>query len=497
LAPWLALDLREAYVLTIERGSLAAVYCGLSFFFSIISFLGFRLNEGMPRFFSVHDALNVVKACVVAQLLTSVVVFSLTRLEGIPRTTPLIHLLVLIGGLLAARVVMLLMSGDRNAHPAPHPTALEHVIIVGSTTLSSVYINFLRAHSGGRRRAVAVLDADPAVIGRAICGVPIITLPRNLNAVIDEFAVHGVRTDRIIVGGDRQLLPQSTLNELQTVCDQRDLPLDFVSELVGLDSAPKLQPRGFEPRAESGRTGARRRQLTLNPYFRFKRLVDFFGAFATIVLLSPLFALTALIALFDVGSPVLFWQQRVGQDSCSFRLYKFRTLRAPFDYHGNRVPDDQRLSIFGRLLRALRLDELPQLFNILVGDMSLIGPRPLLPVDQPRDTSIRLAIRPGITGWAQINGGNLIDVEEKGALDEWYVRHASLWLDLRIILLTVGFIFTGEKRSESAVETALAAQQESLLYRRRFRDGVLERSVAAPTVSATLLLGEAQRSIRR
>ena len=118
------------------------------------------------------------------------------------------------------------------------------------------------------------------------------------------------------------------------------------------------------------------------------------------------------------------------------------------------VPEDQRLSLIGRLVRKLRLDELPQLFNVLVGDMSLIGPRPLLPHDQPTNPTVRLSVRPGITGWAQVNGGNLVTVNEKTALDEWYIHNASLWLDLRIAGLTIRFLFTGERRFEQAVTEA-------------------------------------------
>jgi sugar transferase len=112
-----------------------------------------------------------------------------------------------------------------------------------------------------------------------------------------------------------------------------------------------------------------------------------------------------------------------------------------------------------KLLRRLRFDELPQLFNVLVCDMSLIGPRPLLPRDQPANCNLRLLVRPGITGWAQISGGTLITTEEKGAFDDWYIRNASFWLDLRIVLFTVLFLFTGERRFEQAVHQANVLQQ--------------------------------------
>ena len=126
------------------------------------------------------------------------------------------------------------------------------------------------------------------------------------------------------------------------------------------------------------------------------------------------------------GLPVLFWQQRIGQGGRRSVLQKFRSLRPPFDWRGQRVADRQKLSFIGRLLRQTRLDELPQLLNVLVGDMALIGPRPLLPEDQPANPATRLMVRPGITGWAQVNGGKFLTPEEKDQYDEFYIRNASL-----------------------------------------------------------------------
>lgn len=481
-APFLGLYLRDAYVLTPEHALTPLLYGGASFMFAILAFAMFRLGDGMSRHFSVHDALNVIKASVAAQLLTSVFLFSFTRLDGIPRTTPIVHLLVLVTGLLAARVMVLLFNPDRKVTAVPKYVALEHAIIIGSTDLSGLYIKFIRAYASGHRRIVALLDSDPRLIGRAVAGVPIIAAPQNLEAVIDEFTVHGIRIDRIMIGGGRDLLPKAALNEIRRICDRRELKLDFVAELVGLNDAPLLSPSQTRTTASVPAMVHPRRPATiLPPYFQFKRMVDFFCALAAIVILSPLFIFAALLVLIDVGSPVLFWQQRIGQNASSILLYKFRTLHSPFDSHGNRVPDEQRMSWVGVLMRKLRLDELPQLFNVLVGDMSMIGPRPLLPEDQPANAGLRLTVRPGITGWAQINGGNLITAEEKGALDEWYIRHASLWLDLHIVALTIRFLFTGEKRSEAAVDAACAAQRGKFRENatpqvRKFRDAVSRRA---------------------
>jgi lipopolysaccharide/colanic/teichoic acid biosynthesis glycosyltransferase len=183
----------------------------------------------------------------------------------------------------------------------------------------------------------------------------------------------------------------------------------------------------------------------LSSYFGVKRVLDFIFALALIVGLLPLFLCASALVLIDVGTPLLFWQRRLGQGGRWFQIYKFRTMQTPFDRLGESLPENRRLSIIGHLLRKTGLDELPQLLNVLVGDMSLIGPRPLLPHDQPANPTTRLMVRPGITGWAQVNGGKQITSVEKDQLDEWYIRNASLLLDLRIFLLTFRYVFAGDR----------------------------------------------------
>jgi lipopolysaccharide/colanic/teichoic acid biosynthesis glycosyltransferase len=184
-------------------------------------------------------------------------------------------------------------------------------------------------------------------------------------------------------------------------------------------------------------------------------MVDASTAFILLVLLAPVALVGACLAYFDVGVPIIFWQRRIGQGGREFMILKFRTYRAPFSRNGAPVSADARLSRIGKALRATRLDEIPQLFNILRGDMSLIGPRPLLPVDQPADPRLRLLVRPGVTGWAQVNGGTLVTPEEKDALDVWYIHHASIKLDCKIILRTLAIVFRGENKENSAVQTAI------------------------------------------
>ena len=171
-----------------------------------------------------------------------------------------------------------------------------------------------------------------------------------------------------------------------------------------------------------------------------KRFFDIAISFLAVVLLFPLFAFVALSIRFKLGSPVLFCQNRPGIYGKPFTIFKFRTMTDARDARGNLLPDGERLTRFGRFLRSTSLDELPELFNVLRGDMSLVGPRPLLMAYLPlysAEQARRHEVRPGITGWAQVNGRNALSWEEKFAMDVWYVDHHSLWLDVKILVLTV------------------------------------------------------------
>lgn len=194
-----------------------------------------------------------------------------------------------------------------------------------------------------------------------------------------------------------------------------------------------------------------------NPYQRFgKRLLDIAASLLALVLLSPILTVTALFVRIKLGSPVLFRQQRPGLHGKPFTLLKFRTMNDARDPDGNLLPDEQRLTPFGQFLRRTSLDELPELFNVLRGEMSLVGPRPLLMQYLERYTSEQMRrheVKPGITGWAQVNGRNALSWEEKFALDVWYVDHLSFWLDLKIILLTIWKVLRREGISQDGFAT--------------------------------------------
>jgi sugar transferase EpsL len=187
-----------------------------------------------------------------------------------------------------------------------------------------------------------------------------------------------------------------------------------------------------------------------------KRLLDLTLASLMLILLLPLMLFVALLVRAFLGTPVLFRQQRPGYQGRPFFLYKFRTMTEARGPDGNLLPDAERLTPFGRFLRATSLDELPELFNVLRGEMSLVGPRPLLMEYLPRyspEQMRRHEVLPGITGWAQVNGRNALDWPARFQLDVWYVDHWSFWLDIKILLLTFWKVFKREGISQPGQAT--------------------------------------------
>lgn len=187
-----------------------------------------------------------------------------------------------------------------------------------------------------------------------------------------------------------------------------------------------------------------------------KRVVDILIAAIALVVLSPVLLVAASLIRLNMGSPVLFRQPRPGRGGRLFNLYKFRTMFDASDESGETLPDADRITALGSLLRKTSLDELPELLNVIRGDMSLVGPRPLLPEYLPLYSSVqsrRHDIRPGITGWAQVNGRNTLTWEKRLELDVWYVDHHTLWLDMRILWMTIGKVLSRDGISHAGEAT--------------------------------------------
>jgi lipopolysaccharide/colanic/teichoic acid biosynthesis glycosyltransferase len=445
-SPLLALYLRDPGILFRADWTPVAYYWLLSSGFAVVAFFAFKIHDNMTRHFSVHEAIDIAETILFVELLTLISLFTLTRFDGIPRSIPLAHGFLLAAGLYAARIFVRIVSNDDEI-PRKYSYRGERMILIGANPAASLFIRLLNAHTPHQQHVIAVLDPDPKMIGRAISGVQVVGNPHELEALVQEYAVHGIVTGRIVVAGEVDALGAVVLREVEHVCDRHQISLSFLPRMMGL-AVP--DPVGAAVSADHKFTTP---SIALSSFLRVKRSIDIVGSLALLLLLSPLFTLTALLVFLDVGLPVLFWQERVGWKRRNFLIYKFRTLASPFDSAGNPLLSGRRPSAIGRMLRATRLDELPQLLNVLFGDMSLIGPRPLLPEDQPANTAVRLSVRPGISGWAQVHGAELVGKEEKEKLDEWYVRHVSLWLDLRITMMTLKLMMKSHLSPEEVDHT--------------------------------------------
>jgi lipopolysaccharide/colanic/teichoic acid biosynthesis glycosyltransferase len=292
-------------------------------------------------------------------------------------------------------------------------------------------------------KVAGVVSETPDVWATSLRGKKILGSVLEISTIIATLATHGVNISRIVVAMPPGGLSRAATKGLKTVAADYGAELEYLGEILGIPAVTDRQGAAAR-RADERRTW----------YSPVKRAADIVGALLLLTFLSPVLVAGAILVAIDVGWPLVFWQDRPGRRGVPFRLYKFRTMRAPIDAKGAPVPQEQRTSRLGDFIRRIRIDELLQLFNVLVGEMSLIGPRPLLPVDQPHDPDVRLSVRPGVTGWAQVNGGRLMSVVEKAAFDAWYTENVGPLVDLRIAVLTIRTIVFGEVRDARALTSA-------------------------------------------
>lgn len=453
VSPLLAFLIRDG---AINRADSVAVYCAIALATSLIAFQWFKISSPIPAFFSLHDAFTVTKACLTTVALTAVVLFIFTRLGDAPRSIPVIHFLVLGSGLIGVRALARVTDTRRAAKIAQlGGEELENILIIGANRMAWLYSGMIEEFASHDQRIIAILDERPSLRNRTLNGYLIVGSPANLSRIIDEYATHGVNVDKVVIADRPNNFTGAIWIDVCEACKRKNIPIDWLHEKFSFPCASAS--RTFE-------TGVEGRDVlgvpTGWPYWKAKRLLDVILALTMIIVLTPLTILVAALVLLDVGFPIVFWQQRIGQHGRPLHVYKFRTMRNAFDRSGHPIPESERISFLGWLLRRSRLDEIPQLFNVLKGGMSLIGPRPLLPVDQPKKIRYRIQVRPGLTGLAQINGGTLLSPEEKDALDEWYVQHATLLLDIKILVRTVWVIVRGERRNEFEIAQAIVDRSE-------------------------------------
>lgn len=438
-------------------------YCVIAFLVSLLVFQWFQTSSPISRFYSIRDAFELIKACVLIAALSALASFLLTRLQEAPRSIPILHFMLLAFGLLGTRILLRLRDTRRESHTHNAARKAEHVIIIEASRLAWFFSKMVEELAPGGYQIVAVLDERPKLRHRSLNGYPIIGTPTELEKVLADYEMHGVHIDKVVVAANPEELSPAAWNEVSRVCRTFHIGLEVLPErLISMHSA---HDDATEIAAAEQISAVPESSLHLSldrPFWQIKRLIDFAVALGIAVALSPVILVVFALVLLDVGIPTIFWQRRVGRNGAPLHLYKFRTLKTLFDRQTKERREAHDPSAIGKFLRATRLDEIPQLWNVLSGEMSLVGPRPLLPVDQPNDSKFRLAVRPGVTGWAQICGGTLISAEEKNALDEWYIRHASLRLDMAIVLRTIWMLLNGDRRNEKAISLALLEQSQDL-----------------------------------
>lgn len=426
------------------------------------------VNHSVWRYSSFNDFIRVGLAVLLIVLVSTMAAFGYNRLEGVARAIPILHGLLIFVLMCALRAVMRLLGGWwSHARASYEPVGIqpgESVLVIGVNPVAGLFIYSVRDMAKPEIRVVGVLAKDPRHQhrGRRFYGVPVLGGIGDVRNVLRQLEVHGVSVGRIVVAVAASQLSAQERDVLALIESGSDIVIDYLIERVtGLPSAVPLA-RPAAPTADEEPPPNPLPSLTelvvdpclARPYWRRKRFFDFAVSLALIIAGLPLALLVAAAVALDVGLPLLFWQERPGVFGRKLRLYKFRTMRSAHDVHGRVIPDAQRSSPIGRFLRRSRLDEIPQLFHILIGEMSFIGPRPLLLVDQSTAHSGRLAVKPGLTGWAQVHGGRNVTPADKAAMDICYIKNASFQLDMLIIVKTVRMLARGDIADDRAIAAA-------------------------------------------
>ncbi|WP_290990282.1 sugar transferase [Hyphomicrobium sp.] len=429
----------------------------------------FGLNRTVWRFTSLSDCWLILAASawiVVFAITGNLAVGGIQAIRDMPQSLPVMQGLLILCMLAGVRAAMRLRhSLRRRARMAKSHfrDERENVLLVGLNPIADLFLRCAAENARGHIQIAGILSNAERHRGRSLRSCEILGPPEAAEDVLHDLSVHGIHIDRIVLSMPYAHLSRRAQTSLAEIERTRAIRVDCLSAQYGLselisDSAAGVKEGGPDPTTGASAAAPAPAfgdgDLPASSYLRWKRVIDATGATMGIVCLAPLMLIIGVIVALDVGYPLIFWQQRPGAFGRPIRVLKFRTMRRPRDKNGRTLTDAQRVSRAGRLLRRLRLDELPQVYNVLLGHMSLVGPRPLLPVDQPSFSAARLRLRPGLTGWAQIKGGRHLSIEDKAALDLWYIRNASFTLDMLILLSTIRTVLFGERIDRRAIDQA-------------------------------------------
>ncbi len=469
LSPFAAIAIRHNFTPTTKQLLDIVPFALLGVCVAALVFVIIGTHRSIWRYVSLSDFSRIFAAVAITLLVTMFVAFSLNRLDSIGRSIPLIEGALIVSGMIFARILARALIRRRSVLlEKKSDVSREHVLVVGLNHVAELYLRCIDSLASNRIAVAGLLDEQAVMKGRLLHQNEVLGQPQDLSQILAVLNIHGIMVRRVVITTPFKDLSKASRDELLKLERSNIIELDLFEERLGFaDSRPETltdKGTGITPGRLSGQVPEDDGDdFSLNRgYLATKRFLDIVGSLSLIFALSPVALVLSLLVALDVGFPLTFWQERPGRGGRPFRVYKFRTMHPAHDESGKRIPDEQRQSGLGRFIRRTRLDELPQLFNILTGEMSFVGPRPLLPIDQPEGANPRLFVRPGLTGWAQVNGGKTVSVADKAVLDIWYIKSASLMLDLKIILKTIDMVIRGERFNESAV---LAAYEELGLER--------------------------------
>ena len=468
LATFLALLLRDDFFISIDRLlGLWPLFSGtLAGAIVLLPLAG--VSNTIWRFSSPHDHMRILFCVAGIVGIALCFGFVVNRLDGVARSLPILQFIL----------SYIMLAGSRDLLRAYHLSRLSTeskpvqfvpvtadrpltIIVVGVSRLVEAYLRLVESFGSSRIRVVAVVGRYDHHKGRILRNHRIVGSLANLESIVRDLRVRGITVDRIVLGEGQEADSSQHREVLGDVSAAEGIEVQVLTEalmLGGVGAAAEAELS--DPQATAIRkpsfviSPAQAQILAARPYWLIKRMFDFVVALGLLIVFSPVYLLTAVLVVLDVGWPVFFRQQRPGLGGKPLQVVKFRTMGSAYVSDGRMLSDEQRTSPVGAFVRGARLDELPQLVSILFGKMSFVGPRPLLPIDQPDAGDARLLIRPGLTGWAQVSGGRLVAPDDKAALDLWYIRNANLWLDMKIIAMTAIMLLRGDRCDLAQISVA-------------------------------------------
>ena len=415
---------------------------------ALIAMLTFASHRAVWRYMGVPEIVRLSQFALLAVLLFCLGQFLIDRLQDLPRAVPPLQFLVMMFLMLASRIGYGAVL--RRTAALSTATMTKPILLIGSGDGTALFIRMLGFRRHLELEPVGIL-CDQVATNRSIAGIPVLGDLADFDRVVAKLEIQGMAPALIVITRPHHELGRSS-EEGYAIAEA----LLERADAAGIDVADLPDLMRFKDEAPA--TALRRDDLAVDVYPGLKRAFDVLISLLVLVFLSPLIALTAAVVAVFIQRPLLFLQRRPGLGRKPFKLYKFRTMRDPVDAYGRVLTDAERTPRAGRVLRRTRVDELPQFWNVLIGDMAIIGPRPLIRADldaMPDRGEARCRTKPGITGWAQVNGGHQLAAREKQALDAWYAQNASLLLDLRIVWRTLAMMLMGERRDENAIAMAM------------------------------------------